>query len=189
MFSATRVKAALLSEKMKNRGDIYMVTYNREKTGALLSSLRQKKGFSQEHMADLLHVSYRTLRRWESGEATPSMEDIVNYCNFFSISLEEFFKGEVSFTEKIKRTVDKSAHRISEKWPVFRGHQARRIYYGICILLFTIFIALGIYYFAWYIGIMSTTGQTRQFYLSAFLASILLSLCFRILSIVLDEPV
>ena len=58
MFSATRVKAAALSEKMKNRGDIYMVTYNREKTGALLSSLRQKKGFSQEHMADLLHVSY-----------------------------------------------------------------------------------------------------------------------------------
>ena len=162
-----------------------MVIYNSEKTGTLLSLLRQQKGLSQEQMAETLHVSYRTFRRWESGESTPSMGDIANCCNYFNISLEEFFKGEISIAKSIKRTVNESANRISEKLPFFRGRQAAKIYYYVCLSLFLLFLVTGIYHFAWYIGIASTTGQSREFYLNAFSASAVLALVFRILSILL----
>ena len=41
-------------------------------------------------MANLLHVSERTIRRWENAEATPSIYDIINICSEFHIPTEEF---------------------------------------------------------------------------------------------------
>ena len=44
--------------------------------GARLKALRKKAGLTQEELADVLGISYMTVRRWEAGKASPRVEDI-----------------------------------------------------------------------------------------------------------------
>jgi transcriptional regulator with XRE-family HTH domain len=54
-------------------------------------------------MGELLHVSGRTVRRWEKGELMPTMDDVINICKEFNISLDEVFKGEMDQNLEIDR--------------------------------------------------------------------------------------
>ncbi len=38
-----------------------------KKMGAFLRTLRKEKGLTQEQLAEVLHVSGRTVSRWETG--------------------------------------------------------------------------------------------------------------------------
>ena len=44
--------------------------------GSRLKALRKKAGLTQEELADVLGISYMTVRRWEAGKASPRVEDI-----------------------------------------------------------------------------------------------------------------
>lgn len=59
-----------------------------------LISLRKKKGVSQEFLADKLYVSRQTISKWELGETTPDLENLVNLASFFEISLDELVFNE-----------------------------------------------------------------------------------------------
>ena len=65
-----------------------MKPLNKNKIGEFITKLRKSRDLSLDDMGDLLYVSGRTVRRWENGEITPTMEDIINICNEFTISLE-----------------------------------------------------------------------------------------------------
>lgn len=54
-----------------------------------LISLRKEKGISQEFLADKLHVSRQTISKWELGETTPDLDNLVRLVHFFEISLDE----------------------------------------------------------------------------------------------------
>ena len=47
-----------------------------ETFGSRLRALRKKAGLSQEELADVLGISYMTVRRWEAGKASPRVEDV-----------------------------------------------------------------------------------------------------------------
>ena len=40
---------------------------NCHKTGNLISSLRKEKGMTQQELADTLHISNKTVSKWETG--------------------------------------------------------------------------------------------------------------------------
>ena len=44
--------------------------------GARLKTLRKKAGLTQEDLADVLGLSYMTIRRWEAEKVTPRLEEI-----------------------------------------------------------------------------------------------------------------
>ena len=54
-----------------------------------LYELRKQKGFSQEELANRLNVSRQTISKWEVGESTPDMENLVAISELFEISLDE----------------------------------------------------------------------------------------------------
>lgn len=54
-----------------------------------LLNLRKQKGVSQEFLADKLQVSRQTISKWELGETTPDLENLVRLSEFFEISLDE----------------------------------------------------------------------------------------------------
>ena len=102
-----------------------MEPIDRNKLCSLIKQLRKTKGISQSEMADLLGVSERTIRRWENKVTVPTMDDIVNICNEFRLSLEEVFEGELSIDKEIDRKmsmVNKSINELdsrissTEKW-------------------------------------------------------------------------
>lgn len=46
---------------------------NAEKTGALIRALRTEQGLTQKQLADRLHLSDRTVSKWERGAACPDV--------------------------------------------------------------------------------------------------------------------
>lgn len=50
-----------------------------------LNQIRKARGFTAQKMADLLSVSLRTYRNWESGHSAPNLEALVHIANILRV--------------------------------------------------------------------------------------------------------
>ena len=66
---------------------------NAEKTGALIRALRTEQGLTQKQLADRLHLSDRTVSKWERGAAWPEMNTLLTLCEVFGVSLDTLLRG------------------------------------------------------------------------------------------------
>lgn len=57
-----------------------------------LRTLRESKGMSQEDLADALAVSHQAVRKWESGQAYPETEKLLQLSNLLQVSLDDLLK-------------------------------------------------------------------------------------------------
>jgi transcriptional regulator with XRE-family HTH domain len=72
------------------------------KLGEKLILLREKKGLSQDELADMLSVSKKTLAKWEKGQLMPDIEKIVKLTEIFGINSDILIKDDVEITEDCK---------------------------------------------------------------------------------------
>ncbi len=91
-----------------------MRTLDRNKLGDLIAKLRRSRDLSLDGMGELLHVSGRTVRRWEKGEILPTMEDVISISNEFNISLEEIYEGEISLDREVNRKLSRVDSSIED---------------------------------------------------------------------------
>lgn len=73
-----------------------------------LRELREKRRFSQEELAQNLHVSQSTISAYEVGERTPDVDTLIAIADFFAVSLD-FLVGvsnENPIISPYKLTVD-----------------------------------------------------------------------------------
>ena len=75
-----------------------------------LYELRKQKGFSQEELANRLNVSRQTISKWEVGESTPDMENLVAISELFEISLDELV------LDKVPKEADTSAQVVKSEF-------------------------------------------------------------------------
>ena len=52
--------------------------------GENLKKIRKSKGLSQEELADRVKVSRQSVSKWETGEAYPEMNNILQLCKIFN---------------------------------------------------------------------------------------------------------
>lgn len=83
------------------------------KIGEFLKTLRKKKGLTQEQMAEKLHVSGRTISRWENGSNLPDISLLVEIGEFFNVSIPEIIKGERK-SEDMNEDVKEVAETLSD---------------------------------------------------------------------------
>ena len=67
---------------------------NRMQTGIFLAELRRERGLTQEKLAEKLHVSGKTVSRWETGQTLPDYEQMQALCEIYSVRLEEILVGK-----------------------------------------------------------------------------------------------
>ena len=91
-----------------------------------LYELRKQKGFSQEELANRLNVSRQTISKWEVGESTPDMENLVAISELFEIQV---VKSE--FYSDIKENVLTDENRKKAK----KGLKIAAIVLGIIVLI------------------------------------------------------
>lgn len=109
-----------------------------------LYELRKQKGFSQEELANRLNVSRQTISKWEVGESTPDMENLVAISELFEISLDELVLNKVpeeadtsaqvvksEFYSDIKENVLTDENRKKAK----KGLKIAAIVFGIIVLI------------------------------------------------------
>lgn len=53
-----------------------------------IQRLRRRAGVSQEALADALHLTRQAVQKWESGSSVPDIDNIVELCRFFDVSLD-----------------------------------------------------------------------------------------------------
>ncbi len=57
--------------------------------GDKMFELRKKKGFSQEEVAELIHVTRQTISKWETNQSTPDFDKIKPLCDLYEVSCDE----------------------------------------------------------------------------------------------------
>lgn len=61
--------------------------------GRRITEQREKRGVSQETLAETLKVSHQTVLKWESGISTPSIDNLLKLSEVLGVSLEYLLKG------------------------------------------------------------------------------------------------
>lgn len=79
-----------------------------EAIGANIHRLRVEHGYSQNAIAELLGVTHQALSRWELGLTAPTVDNLVELCDLFEVSLEQLL------------CLDKEL-KLDEK-DIFKGH-------------------------------------------------------------------
>lgn len=75
--------------------------------GEKLKTYRTSKGLSQEKVSELLNVSRQAVTKWESGQTTPSSDNIIALAKLYDVSLDELV-GMDAQVEKITQNSPKA---------------------------------------------------------------------------------
>ncbi len=62
--------------------------------GSFIAALRKSKGLTQRELADQLHVSDKSVSRWERDEGTPDLSLIPVIAEIFDVTADELLRGE-----------------------------------------------------------------------------------------------
>ncbi|SCX20006.1 DNA-binding transcriptional regulator, XRE-family HTH domain [Lachnospiraceae bacterium YSD2013] len=109
-----------------------------------LYELRKQKGLSQEELAGRLNVSRQTISKWEVGESTPDMDNLVSISELFGVSLDELVLDRTPAKEQPSVQVVRSELYSDIKEHVLTDDNKKRAKKGLKIAA----IALGVFILA-----------------------------------------
>lgn len=69
---------------------------NNEKIGALIAQLRKEKGLTQQELAERLHLSNKTVSKWECGQGTPDASVWDTLADVLGADLQKLLQGELA---------------------------------------------------------------------------------------------
>ena len=79
-----------------------------KKIGALIYMLRKEKGYTQKQLAGKLHISDRTVSKWERGQGCPDISMLPNLSAILGIQIEKILDGEIQTNEFVGGNMKKS---------------------------------------------------------------------------------
>ena len=97
--------------------------------GTKISFCRKKAGLSQEALATRLNISRQAVSRWETGEAVPDTEKIVQLSRLFQVSTDYLLLDE------IKEPLTGQNPAGIQTGPAKEKRKYLRIYFGTCLLV------------------------------------------------------
>lgn len=67
-----------------------------------LKHLRIKKGLNQAELGNILGKDYSTIGKWENGTRSPNVQDTIDVCNFFDITLNDMLLHDLVLKNEYK---------------------------------------------------------------------------------------
>ncbi len=93
--------------------------------GEVLRKIRVNKNLSQEIISDALQITLSSYSRYERGVTEPKFETIVKICDFYQISLDEFYRyGNPNY--KLFK-IASLKHEIDSEVPMNWGDLIKRV--------------------------------------------------------------
>lgn len=65
-----------------------------ESIGIKIKELRKKRGYSQEKLAEIVDVNFRTIQRIETGKNIPTLETLVKLAQALEVTMKDLFTYE-----------------------------------------------------------------------------------------------
>lgn len=73
--------------------------------GKRLRAQRMKKSYTQQQMADMLHISLNAYQKYEQEERSPSFECLIRIADIFSVPVD-FLLGRDEYLKSLGVSVD-----------------------------------------------------------------------------------
>lgn len=86
-----------------------------------LKKLRDSKNLSQEDLAQKLFVSRQSISKYETGEATPDMTNLIRLAEIFGVSLDYLILGKEP-EKVVERVVETKQERPMNAWEFFANY-------------------------------------------------------------------
>ena len=84
--------------------------------GDRLKKEREKKGWSQDFLAEKIYVSRQSVSKWETGKNYPNIEVIIDLSDLFGITIDELLRSDEDLKAKVIQDSKQLAH---PKWKTF----------------------------------------------------------------------
>lgn len=93
--------------------------------------LRKKNGWSQEELAERLHVSRQAVSKWEAANTTPDLERVLQMSELFGVTTDYLLKDELEDEEYTPGDDEPGVRRVSleeaQQYIAWRIKAAKRI--------------------------------------------------------------
>lgn len=97
---------------------------------ALLSELirrnRKAKGLTQAQFAELLNMSEMTIRRWESGDRSPRMEELQKISEVLDVPVEKLLDNDTSNNDNNISLPPTNEHSHNQGMAIFTSKNGER---------------------------------------------------------------
>ena len=105
-----------------------------------LKIYRKKRGYTQEEVAEQLHIVRQTLSKWENGISVPDADLLVKLAQLYDVSVNELLGTTMVETQSKEEEIAKELAKINEQIAI-RNRRTR--------LLWRMLFVLGIVIFLW----------------------------------------
>ena len=75
--------------------------------------LRKQNGWSQEELAERMHVSRQAVSKWEAAQTTPDLEKILMLSKLFGVSTDYLLKDELEQEEFTDDTLEPVTRQLT----------------------------------------------------------------------------
>lgn len=81
----------------------------KNRIGEFLAKLRNEKGYTQQKLADKIHVTNKAISNWENGRSNPDLDMMKELAKIFDVTVDELYAGkrvdekDVIFKRKLKK--------------------------------------------------------------------------------------
>ncbi len=113
--------------------------------GDKILSCRKKAGMSQETLAAQLHISRQAVSRWETGEATPDTEKVIQLSRIFQVSTDYLLLDEIEEPDQREAATDTLTEQVKERRRSFRIFFGKSLLFGGMLFLIAVLIGAGFY--------------------------------------------
>lgn len=87
------------------------------KTGEYIKVLRERMGYTQEQLAEMVGVSIQSISNWERGKSEPKIDNYNNLARIFNVTVTELANGAdmPPMNDANKAYLDKTVSTLLEK--------------------------------------------------------------------------
>ena len=97
------------------------------KMGTFLQTLRKDNGLTQEQLGEKLHISSKTISRWETGTYMPPVEMLLALSELYGVTMNELVAGERLTPEELPAKAEENLTSVMKENAAF--HLEERKHY------------------------------------------------------------
>lgn len=107
-----------------------------ENIGAFIQKMRRENEMTQKELADILHISDKTISKWETGKGMPDVSYMGDLCGALHISINELLSGEKLQPEEYpKKAEDNMLYLLQENHETKKQNSWSLILGGVLLVL------------------------------------------------------
>lgn len=77
-----------------------------------IKTYRKEKGWTQKELAELLHLSDKTISSWETGRTYPDLDNLIQLADLFELTLDELIREDKKMIKNLDKKIKRSTYTL-----------------------------------------------------------------------------